>query len=227
MRKKRLPIDFLPDGSRLTFIRLAERDVSKPSIYAKALYRCSCGVEKEINIGNAKMGKVVSCGCYQKEEAVKRMTKHGLWGTPLFKIWTYMITRCENENSWAYQYYGAIGVTICPQWRNDFKSFYDWSVANGWQKGLTIDKDIIPKKLGIPALLYSPEMCCWVTHKENCNARKSNHLVEFNGRTQTVTQWEEELGFGKDIISFRLNAGWSIERALTQPKRKSSKRKKL
>ena len=51
---------------------------------------------------------------------------------------------------------------------------------------MELDKDIIPKKLGIPALLYSPKMCSIVTRRENCNARRSNVYFEVNGEQMTL-----------------------------------------
>lgn len=39
------------------------------------LCECDCGSIKEINLSNILAGKVVSCGCYQSEEAKKRFTE--------------------------------------------------------------------------------------------------------------------------------------------------------
>lgn len=41
--------------------------------------------------------------------------------------------------------------------------------------------------------------------------------IEFDGRTQTITEWARELGVGRTTLFYRLNNGWSIERALTYP----------
>jgi len=40
-------------------------------------------------------------------------------------------------------------------------------MANGWEKGLHIDKDIIAYKNGLIPNLYSPERCSIVTFTEN------------------------------------------------------------
>lgn len=152
----------------------------------------------------------------------RRCTTHGLSKTPLFKIWGYMKTRCENKRATAYKWYGGRGVKICDAWKSDFKSFYDWAILNGWKKGMTIDKDKIPLKLGKPAVLYSPEMCCFITHKENSNARRGNHRITYNGETKNMTQWEAELFSGKEVLYNRITRNkWSLERAFTQPLRKS------
>ncbi len=41
--------------------------------------------------------------------------------------------------------------------------------------------------------------------------------ITFNGKTQNVAQWEQELGFKKDSIAKRIRANWSPEKALTTP----------
>lgn len=42
---------------------------------------------------------------------------------------------------------------------------------------------------------------------------------EYEGKSQTVLQWAEEYGLCRHVLRKRLNAGWDIERALTQPAR--------
>jgi len=215
---KRIPEDFVPANSWLTFIKKIS-----PSPYSTALYRCVCGIEKELGMGNVKRGKVISCGCFKSELVRKKMTRHGLTKHPLFRLFSYMKTRCYNKKSWAYPYYGGIGVKICDTWLRDFKAFYDWAISNGWKKGMSVDKDKIPKELGIPALLYSPEMCSILTHEENCNYKKSNHPVTLNGVTQNMAQWGRVLSISQDAIYSRLKAGWSEEKTLLMPVRKIKK----
>lgn len=222
--QKIIPINFVPVGSRLVFIRKTQSQKSDGHgnviAFLRALYECSCGAKKEINVNAVKMGKVKSCGCLQKDDIRSRSSTHGLSKHPLFRIWVDLKTRCYNKNADAYPYYGGRGVVVCDEWKNNFKAFYDWAILNGWERGMEIDKDKIPKEKGIPALLYGPEVCCFLTKKENCNSRRSNHPITFNGRTQNMTQWERELGFNKDNIYNRLRRGWSEEKALSTPLRK-------
>lgn len=42
-------------------------------------------------------------------------------------------------------------------------------------------------------------------------------LVTFNGETLTITGWSKRTGFSPSVIVKRLDAGWSIERTLTEP----------
>lgn len=204
-----------PRGSRLTFIRFTtDRHENWKSCTPIGLYRCYCGVEKEISIYEASRGRTISCGCIVVEIRKSEAT-HGLSKHPLYRVWDGVIKRCENKNMQAYPQYGGKGVKICEEWRNDFKKFYDWSIANGWRKGLQIDKDKKAIENGVQALLYSPEFCCFLTPKENSNSRISNRLLSYNGRTQTMSYWTEELGFRRHTIKARLRLKWSVEKALS------------
>jgi len=51
-----------------------------------------------------------------------------------------MIERTENKNNISYKDYGGRGITICDEWRNDFKKFYDWAMNNEYKEGLSIDR---------------------------------------------------------------------------------------
>ncbi len=44
-----------------------------------------------------------------------------------------------------------------------------------------------------------------------------NKLIEFRGQLKTANQWAKDLGMSKGTVSHRLNAGWTVERALTTP----------
>ena len=78
-----------------------------------------------------------------------------------------MMDRCYNPNSPAYQWYGAIGVTMHPDWKDNPVAFIEWGLANGWEPNTHIDKDILSDKLGIHPHVYGPKTCQWVSAKVN------------------------------------------------------------
>lgn len=59
--------------------------------------------------------------------------------------------------------------------------------------------------------------------------RSDNVMLEYDGRSQTVTQWANEFGLDPGTLNARLSYGWSVEKALTHPSQghgKGSSRKK-
>ena len=44
---------------------------------------------------------------------------------------------------------------------------------------------------------------------------RSQRLLTFDGQTKSVTEWADELGISKSVLSQRLSRGWSVERALS------------
>jgi hypothetical protein len=60
------------------------------------------------------------------------------------------------------------------------------------------------------------------------SVRSRGRRVAFNGREMSIREWVEELGIkgNKAVqrVSRRLDAGWSVERALTEPSQKAGRR---
>lgn len=152
-----------------------------------------------------------------KETIGDRTRTHGLSKTPLYWVWSTIIDRCENPKNRRYKSYGAKGIYLCTEWRTDFKKFYDWAMEKGWKRGMHVDKDIIPRKLGIEAKVYSPEMCSIVTRTDNINCTSSNKYIIYNGQEKTVAQWAKIKNINPFIIYKRLRRGWSVKDAIETP----------
>jgi hypothetical protein len=137
-------------------------------------YLCDCGNEHIARANTVKYSaknkpnpKLPSCGCVE----VANKTKHGFRKAkdthPDYLSWKAIKDRCYNPNVPTYPIYGGKGVTMCDEWINDPKAFVEWSINNGWEKGLVIDKDILSDKLGINPPIYSPQTCQWISTKSN------------------------------------------------------------
>ena len=100
----------------------------------------------------------------------KNNYKHGGNGTKLYYVWCTMKSRCMNKNSIDYKNYGGRGITICPEWTENFIVFRDWALNNGYAKGLQINR--IENNGN-----YEPNNCNWVTQKENLRNKRNNKLT--------------------------------------------------
>ena len=95
-------------------------------------YECVCGKIHNARANTityeAKKGRpgLPSCGC----EELRRKTKHGFRKVknthPAYRAYRGMMTRCYNKNDSGYEWYGAVGVTICDEWKNDFMSLFHY-----------------------------------------------------------------------------------------------------
>lgn len=182
--------------------------------------RCKCGNEKVVSSYNLRSGMSKSCGCTRKESLDRyysgRFPAHGLYSTAVYKIYKNMIYRTENPNSKDYKNYGERGIKVCREWRNNFKAFYDWSMSSGYEKSLTIDRIDVNKG-------YSPDNCRWVSRKIQANNTRVNHTIEFSGKRHTLAEWGDITGIPRLVILKRLKRGWPVDRALTEPVRKTNR----
>lgn len=146
--------------------------------------------------------------------------KHGLKNTRLYRIWLGMKDRCNNPNTSRYLDYGGRGITVCDEWNDDFKSFYDWSMSHGYSDILTIDR--IDNDKG-----YSPDNCRWVTMLIQANNSRHNHNITYKGETHSLSDWSRILGLSFHLLSNRINRyGWSVENAFETPKSNKGRKKK-
>lgn len=174
---------------------------------------CDCGNKCVVGAKNLRKGIARSCGCLKKESMRKVASKHGLSSTRLYHIWTGMKGRCYNPNNPRYNSYGGRGILIHEEWLNNFESFYNWAISNGYAENLTLDR--IDNNRG-----YSPDNCRWANQKQQCNNKSNNHLLTYNGKTQNITQWAEELGIGRRTLTDRLTYSWTLEEVFTKPLKK-------
>ncbi len=163
------------------------------------LFQCKCGNEKYIRIDGVLSGSINSCGCIYEE----RKNKVGLSSCDyekLFNVWQNMIKRCYNKSSDRYYTYGARGIRVCDEWKNDFHTFAEWAVSNGWGASLSIER----KNLDIG---YCPENCTFITMKEQARNKTNNIRIIFNGVDKCIAEWCEDLGLLDKTIYMRYTRG--------------------
>lgn len=92
----------------------------------------------------------------------------------LYFTWMGMKARCYRKTHPKYKHYGARGIYVCDEWRNDFEAFCIWSLKHGYRRGLTIDRRDNDRE-------YSPENCRWTTYVVQNNNRRPASRVSLTG----------------------------------------------
>lgn len=170
----------------------------------RVVAKCQCGNIVAPAAVCLREGLTTSCGCRRVEVSAARLRTHGLRRHPLYKVWAGIVLRCENCNASNYAYYGGRGIAMCREWRMDFQTFYDWATANGWKRGLEIDR--FPDMNGN----YEPSNCRVATRRQNRNNTRANVFISAFGETMTATEWSMDARCSVDAHSLarRIRRGW-------------------
>jgi len=152
------------------------------------------------------------------KEARKRMggntrfkATHGKKGSPIYAVWSSMISRCKLPKCPSYKSHGARGIKVCQRWR-EFKNFYS-------------DMGDVPTGLSIERIdnngNYEPSNCKWETRKNQQRNKRNNRLITYNGETRCLVEWAEIFNLKQSTLGKRLKYGWSVHKALNKKVRKS------
>ncbi len=163
----------------------------------RGIFRCThCGGDCEIVVRDVLLGKRLSCGCLHG--------KNPFGYAPydyerLFGVWRNMQSRCYDARSERYYTYGAKGVTVCDEWRDNFRVFAKWAHENGWRRGLSIERE----NLNGP---YCPENCTFITMAEQARNKRSNIRIVIDGVDRCLTEWCEIYGVDFKVAWARYQA---------------------
>lgn len=177
--------------------------------------KCDCGNEDfEVVMSSLTKGVTKSCGCLKKEMISKANTKHKLCDTRLYRIHRGMLERCYNIGSKHYINYGAKGITMCDEWKNDFLSFYNWATNNGYRDNLSIDRIDFKGD-------YCPDNCRWATDVEQQNNKCNNIKITIKGETKSLKDWSEISGINLNTLRWRHREGWDVDILLSPLKKRN------
>ncbi len=126
-------------------------------------------------------------------------------GTPTYHSWADMRRRCLNPEYAKYHNHGGRGISIDPNWVDN----YDQFVADmGFRpKGLTLERKDNEGN-------YTPDNCIWATYAQQNRNRRGNNKITFQEKTQTITDWAKEVGLSVRAIQSRVDQGMPLERVL-------------
>lgn len=188
---------------------------------ARWLCKCDCGSQKVVLGGNLRSGGTKTCGCSGRELQAQKVSTHGMTGSDSYSSWASMKSRCLNPNDSTYDLYGGRGITIHSDWLGPtgFETFLS-DMGPRPAKSHTLDRINVDGN-------YEPGNCRWATPVEQGRNRRTNRLIEFSGRKQCLSAWAAEFGISRKVLRDRLVSGWSMERALSTPLKKWTKRKAL
>lgn len=160
-------------GHLLVLKRVEDKCLASGIRKAQYLCLCDCGKTKKIIGESLARGTTKSCGCHRGDPLIRYSTKHGHRYERIYSIYCDMKKRCYNQKCIGYKNYGGKGITICDEWLNDFESFYNWSMENGYSDNLTIDRIN-------SAGNYEPANCRWITRSENITRRNIEYWRRYH-----------------------------------------------
>ena len=175
---------------KLTVLFAFQREDGKKVIRKNTYFHCKCDCGKEVDIPSSSVitGRQRSCGCDSSQNVKDR----------LLNIYRAMKQRCYYVNGARYKDYGGRGIKICDEWKSSFKNFKTWSLNNGYDDSLTIERIDNDKD-------YCPENCKWASYQiqsSNQRIRKDNSSgyrgVHFHSGT---LKWVSNIQINRKRIS--------------------------
>ena len=128
----------------------------------------------------------------------------------LYNVWKNMISRCYDENSKSFLNYGARGIAVCSEWKENKDNFFLWSLNNGWKPGITIERKNVNGN-------YCPENCCFVPKNKQFENKTDTVFVSYKGETKPLFVWCKELGLNYQSVLTRRWRGTTSPEELFSP----------
>jgi hypothetical protein len=115
--------------------------------------------------------------------------RHGMYGTPTYKSWSEMKSRCGNTKRPDYEH-----VSYCDEW-NDFKNFLrDMGVR---PEGTTLDRID-------PFGNYEPSNCRWADAVTQENNRRNNRRFMYKGELLTLAQIARKYAISRSNLANKI-----------------------
>ena len=155
--------------------------------------RCKCDCWNETIIALWNWGYIKSCWCLWWK------ITHGKTKSDEYKIWRWLLDRCNKETHYAYKDYWGRWIKV---WFKDFDEFYAYIWPRPWME-YTVDR--IDNSKG-----YEPWNVRWATMKEQSNNRRSNVKCIINWEEHTLQEWADKLWMNRKTLK-RYILKWKIK----------------
>ena len=195
--------------NHLLVIERAEDYIRKCDGKHRPMYKClcDCGKTKVILGRSIVNGTTKSCRCL----IGKNLYKNGCSNKErLYTTWNNIKLRCSGMGKNNKKYYYDKNIYICKEWANNYMSFRNWALNNGYNDTLTIDR--IDNSKG-----YEPDNCRFVNRTEQANNKTNNFIVYYKGEKYTLAQLSKMFNIAPNTIRRRIYLGWDIDRTLNEP----------
>lgn len=189
---------------------------------------CECGKSHRARSTELRSGRLKSCGCQKIESATKHglfLGGHGLKDKFLkpelrkvYRAWRSIKTRCFDENSKPYKDYGARGISMCDEWRNDFPRFLmDVGFAPTPKHSIgRIDNDGH----------YTKDNCRWETSLEQQGNRRATRWIEMGDEKICMAEAARRIGITPVALAHRIKNGYPAT-AIFGPKKQGGRSRRL
>ena len=126
--------------------------------------------------------------------------RHGMYGTPTYKSWAEMKSRCDHSKG-CYK-----DISYCERW-SSFENFFD-------------DMGERPKKTSLdrinPYGNYEPNNCRWADIMTQENNRRNNVFYDIDGEKLTLTQIARKYHISRRNLANKIYVyKWSMDDALS------------
>lgn len=175
--------------------------------------RCDCGTEAVRKNVEIKNGTSFSCGCRRVTHGERAHLRH----SKEYSAWLSMKQRCFTKNARFSPRYIERGITVCPEWVDDFEAFLQ-HVGRAPSKGHSIDR--IDNNGN-----YEPGNVRWATKYEQGNNRENNVRVDLDGEVKTLAEWGRVAGLCPDTIAMRIKRGDTTKERVLRPSESHKRRK--
>ena len=135
-------------------------------------------------------------------------TKHNMSGTPEHRAWKAAKGRCYNPKNSMFKTYGSRGITMCDDWRNDFKKFFKYIGPRP-----TEDHSLgrINNDIG-----YFPGNVRWETELQQQRNKTNTIKIKICCQIKTLKEWCQIYDVDYKLAHRRLQDDWPIEKVLSK-----------